>query len=59
MRAVFLALTLFAAACASAAAPPARAENPRFYFGADLSYVNEMDDCGSHLSDEWRGARSI
>jgi arabinogalactan endo-1,4-beta-galactosidase len=30
------------------AADPAAAQTaPRFYFGADLSYVNEMEDCGA------------
>ncbi|WP_085341076.1 glycoside hydrolase family 53 protein [Aquidulcibacter paucihalophilus] len=31
----------------SAAAPAKAATNPDFYFGADLSYVNEMEDCGA------------
>ena len=29
------------------AASSAQAQAPRFYFGADLSYVNEMEDCGA------------
>ena len=29
------------------AAPAQAREQPRFYFGADLSYVNEMEDCGA------------
>ena len=36
------------AALAVATAGPAAAQTaPRFYFGADLSYVNEMEDCGA------------
>lgn len=36
------------AALALLAAAPAQAQSvPRFYFGADLSYVNEMEDCGA------------
>ncbi|RZJ40039.1 MAG: glycosyl hydrolase family 53 [Brevundimonas sp.] len=38
-----LSLTLAAVLVASCA----HAETPRFYFGADLSYVNEMEDCGA------------
>ena len=25
----------------------AQADDPRFYFGVDLSYVNEVEDCGA------------
>ena len=37
------------AALAMAQAGPAPAEP--FYFGADLSFVNEMEDCGAHYRD--------
>lgn len=40
-----LALTALAGGCA-ATAPP-RAAAPPLYLGADLSYVNEMEDCGA------------
>ena len=29
----------------------AHADAPAFYLGADLSYVNEMEDCGAHYRD--------
>jgi arabinogalactan endo-1,4-beta-galactosidase len=39
--------TLALALAAVLAASGAQAQTPRFYFGADLSYVNEMEDCGA------------
>ncbi len=41
----FLATTSMLAVLAST--PVQAQEVPRFYFGADLSYVNEMEDCGA------------
>ena len=42
------AASAFAFSVALLVAAPAQArEQPRFYFGADLSYVNEMEDCGA------------
>ncbi|MBN2305382.1 MAG: glycosyl hydrolase 53 family protein, partial [Anaerolineae bacterium] len=29
----------------------AQAPEPRFYFGVDLSYANEMDDCGAEYRE--------
>jgi arabinogalactan endo-1,4-beta-galactosidase len=40
------ALACFACAAASAA------ERPTYYLGADLSYVNELEDCGATYSDQ-------
>lgn len=52
VSAMALALSLALSGCASA--PPAASGTARtagpasaFYFGADLSYVNEMEDCGA------------
>ncbi len=42
-----LAGTWLMAALWSTPTHPAQADEPRFYFGVDLSYVNEMDDCGA------------
>lgn len=36
-----------AALMVATAGPAAAQAAPRFYFGADLSYVNEMEDCGA------------
>ena len=44
MRLASLFAALALSACATA---PLQGEIPRFYFGADLSYVNEMEDCGA------------
>lgn len=52
--------TLAIASCSSQASDTALEEedpivdenqNPNFYFGADLSYVNEMEDCGATYKD--------
>ncbi|OZA75756.1 MAG: arabinogalactan endo-1,4-beta-galactosidase, partial [Caulobacter sp. 39-67-4] len=34
-------------ACAALLSGPARAERPPSYLGVDISYANEMDDCGA------------
>lgn len=39
--------TTLLAACAAMTAAPAIAAQGPYYFGVDLSYVNEMDDCGA------------
>ena len=31
---------------------PVPEKPPSFYYGADLSYVNEMEDCGATYKDE-------
>jgi len=41
-------------AVAQAAAQAAAGARPPFYFGADLSYVNEMQDCGARYLDHGR-----
>ncbi len=31
---------------------PAQAQDPSFYFGADLSYANQMEDCGAVFKED-------
>ena len=47
MKSRLVAVLLAAASTAVPAGPPARAAANGLYLGADLSYVNEMEDCGA------------
>ncbi len=50
-------ILVLAAAALLALAMPAQAQQP-FYFGADLSFVNELEDCGRRLARERQARRS-
>ena len=47
MKFGMIAALLCATATAAQAGPPAPATASGLYLGADLSYVNEMEDCGA------------
>lgn len=46
-RPILAALSVAALAACAGVPPQGSPQPPRFYFGADLSYVNEMEDCGA------------
>ena len=48
-RAAALATTLISAIAAGTLAPAARSSPPEHFGGVDLSYVNEMEDCGAQF----------
>ena len=51
---IILILSVLLISCSKDDSEPVIIENPRsnvFYYGADLSYVNEMEDCGAVYKD--------
>ena len=53
-KSLLLALALAAAACAPLPSPQSAAPSRPLYLGADLSYVNEMEDCGAVFRKDGR-----
>ena len=53
-KSLLLALALAAAGCAPLPSPQSAAPSRPLYLGADLSYVNEMEDCGAVFRKDGR-----